>query len=358
MESKGILIIFEPIKEGCFSSFIGGFIFVVLIIGGFFSSVEWIPTLLASYFSSANILPLLLLFALLLEIGAIMQFYAIKWIEAVIIISFFLSVLLLVTNRLLGIYNGLVGQQIPFPNDIIVWIGYIMSCIEIAFIFSSLFIGLPFLILRKIRKQNSICLQTWQPARKNKRLHPFLAFLIIVASVTLVIKISCVYYNNSDYYSTTEETTKTNQFVNTSVFENQTYSNSVVGYVINVDTRLQTFESESRSSEAKFFVNRGECVQILTYDAASGWCCIEYDGQNAYTEIKYIVTKRNVKKGVVVNVNKSLKIYKFPDAQSDSVGSVPQGSSVEILDEDISNNWMIILYDGIVGYVKNDYIEK
>jgi uncharacterized protein YraI len=96
----------------------------------------------------------------------------------------------------------------------------------------------------------------------------------------------------------------------------------------------------------------------LSNDSTTGWCRIEYNGKEAYVETEYIAFEESPTIGVATNASKRVMICKYPDKQSNSAGFVPVGSIVHILDEHINGDWMIIRYNGVVGYVLADYIEK
>lgn len=372
MEQKGILIIFGPIKESCFSSLITSIISCILLIGGFFSSLEWMPVLLGAYFSASNLIPSALLFLLLFEIGAIMQAYEIlRYYNAVAIIAPFLSILLFIANRLLGIYTGLSIEA--FPKAIFTWIGYIMCCIELGFILTAIFVGMAWAIFRTAKESR---LQREVPGkispidsyscsaasrRGSYTLHPFLAFLIIAASTAFVIVLSCVYYNrklNGPNYKSVTVSVGEKSANTTSAPPALTKSADVLyGYIINVDSHLLVFSNESRESVQRYSISRGACINILSDDVTAEWYHIEYQGVEAYAESKYIVVDNSSTTGVVNSAGGSVLIYKFADKQRGSVGRIPNGSTILVLSVDAEGGWYIIRFGDAIGYVMNTYID-
>lgn len=59
----------------------------------------------------------------------------------------------------------------------------------------------------------------------------------------------------------------------------------------------------------------------------------------------------------VVNVKTSLNIRESPDKQSGVVGKVSKGETVEVLSES-RGGWTKIQYNGMIGYVKDSYIQQ
>ncbi len=94
----------------------------------------------------------------------------------------------------------------------------------------------------------------------------------------------------------------------------------------------------------------GEKVEVL--EIADGWAKINYSGQDAYINAKYI---SKVESGTYrVTADSGLKVKATPNGAN--IGTLAHGEEIDVID--ISNGWAKFEYSGQEAYVSAKYLYK
>ena len=93
----------------------------------------------------------------------------------------------------------------------------------------------------------------------------------------------------------------------------------------------------------------GRTVKVL--GISGDWAMIEYKGGVAYVYSEYVVVHRM---GTIVNVNNRVTVRRAPDEESERLGAINKGKSVEIIE--IDGDWAMIVYESGIAYIHSKFV--
>ncbi|MBB6450383.1 N-acetylmuramoyl-L-alanine amidase [Geomicrobium halophilum] len=116
-------------------------------------------------------------------------------------------------------------------------------------------------------------------------------------------------------------------------------------------------EGPSNTEEGIGFLSKGDHIEIYNYADGSSWVQIIYNGDIAYTHMNYldITEKGDVIETANVTAS-SLNVRTGPGASYDSIGTLPSGTLVEIIEFQNGSPWVQIAYDGGYAYTHSGYL--
>lgn len=151
------------------------------------------------------------------------------------------------------------------------------------------------------------------------------------------------------------------------VSETQTVADPTVLHTACQAVTTETINVRSSDSEAADKlgkISKGTTIDVIEV-RVNGWTMVNYEGQNAYVKTDYLEiieapdpagTGENVANGTVV-ANTTVNVRAKADTNSARIGQVLEGSTLEwISDED--NGFSKVIYEGQIGYIKTEYLEK
>ena len=139
------------------------------------------------------------------------------------------------------------------------------------------------------------------------------------------------------------------------------------GKVVNVSTELRIRESASTSSAVIGTLHNGDIVNII--DKNGEWYNIKSNGIVGFIHGDYVQVINSgsseetrpsetpsSSNGKVVNVTSNLRVRSSASTSSSTLGYLLNGEEVTIIGE--TGNWYKINFNGSVGYVSKEYIQK
>ena len=132
---------------------------------------------------------------------------------------------------------------------------------------------------------------------------------------------------------------------------------------VTTDT-INVRSSDSETADKLGSIARGTTVDVIEI-RVNGWSKIMYEGKEAYLKTDYLqVLEEPEEAGVGENVangtaiaNTTVNVRSEASTSSTRIGQVIQGSSVEWI-ADVEDGWSKIIYEGKVGYIKSEFLDK
>lgn len=130
-------------------------------------------------------------------------------------------------------------------------------------------------------------------------------------------------------------------------------------------TALNLRAEPTTSSASLALVSNGASVDVLE-DAVNGWYRVSFNGLNGYMSAEYLrVTildgesaaeqeQEDLGNGKVTLTSGSLNIRTEASTLGAKAGTVPNGTVVAL--DSYADGWYLVTYDGITGYVSEEYI--
>lgn len=123
-------------------------------------------------------------------------------------------------------------------------------------------------------------------------------------------------------------------------------------------TTVNVRASDSEKAERLGRLTAGEQIQVLE-QLVNGWSRVMYEGGEAYIMSKYLNIQESAsqysKIGIVKAVD-TVNIRSQASVDSSRLGTLAVGASVDLLADE--GEWCKIDYEGQIGYVKSEYVEK
>ena len=122
--------------------------------------------------------------------------------------------------------------------------------------------------------------------------------------------------------------------------------------------------SDSETADKLGSIARGTTIDVIEI-RVNGWAKINYEGKEAYLKTDYLQvieepdeagTGENVANGTVV-ANTTVNVRSAASTSSNRIGQVLKGASLEWI-SDVEDGWSKIIYEGKVGYMKSEYLDK
>lgn len=154
--------------------------------------------------------------------------------------------------------------------------------------------------------------------------------------------------------------------------------NSIInkkGYIVNIVTNLRVRQNPSTNSEILGYLRNGQEVNIK--EKIGQWYSIEVNGKLGYVYGDYIkegekINNKNIKQlsenktsinnnniaehsGQIVNVNTALRVRKAPSSNSDILGYLKKGDTLQINSK--SGQWYNVSVGEKSGYVHHAYVQ-
>ena len=145
------------------------------------------------------------------------------------------------------------------------------------------------------------------------------------------------------------------------------------GKVVNITSNLRVRSAASTNSSTLGYLVNGQGVNIT--GETGNWYKIDFKGTTGYVSKDYIQKTTdngsnsngqtgnnngnpqvNSEKGYVVNVQSTLNVRSGAGSNHNIIGHLSNGDKVDIIGE--SGSWYKIKFNGSVGYVSKDYINK
>ena len=152
------------------------------------------------------------------------------------------------------------------------------------------------------------------------------------------------------------------------------------GKVVNVNSNLRVRVDAGDDYDTIGYVCNGQEIKILS--EKGDWYRISFQDKEGYVAKKYISiennsnnqidsasksvdnkanentqkTSQDTKKGKVINVNSELNIRQMPNENSESLGTLKNGDTFEILSK--TGDWYNIKNQNIVGFISSKYVQE
>ena len=129
-------------------------------------------------------------------------------------------------------------------------------------------------------------------------------------------------------------------------------------------TALNLRSEPTTASASLALVSNGASVDVLE-DAVDGWYRVSFNGVNGYMSAEYLLVtvlegesvneeQDDLGNGKVTLTSGSLNIRTEASTLGAKAGTVPNGTVVAL--DSYSDGWYLVTYDGITGYVAEEYI--
>ena len=130
-------------------------------------------------------------------------------------------------------------------------------------------------------------------------------------------------------------------------------------------TALNLRAEPTTSSSSLALVSNGASVDVLE-DAVNSWYRVSFNGLNGYMSAEYLLVtvldgesstepeQDDLGNGKVTLTSGSLNIRTEPSTLGAKAGTVPNGTVVAL--DSYADGWYLVTYDGITGYVSEEYI--
>lgn len=112
---------------------------------------------------------------------------------------------------------------------------------------------------------------------------------------------------------------------------------------------LNVRESPSTDKPRIGQLKRG--AEITVTGVCDDWLCIDLQGNPCYVFAQYT----DYDKPTATVTASALNVRKGPSTDTDKIGSLPNGTTVNVLAEE--NGWVKILHKNTLGYVSREYLQ-
>lgn len=122
-------------------------------------------------------------------------------------------------------------------------------------------------------------------------------------------------------------------------------------------TTVNVRSSDSEQAEKVNKVAGGSKVQVLE-QKANGWSKIQYENKEGYIKSEYLQVEGAALGGEVigsVSAISNVNIRSSASETAEKIGIVAGGDSVDLISKE--NGWCKIQYNGLVGYVKEEFVQ-
>lgn len=132
---------------------------------------------------------------------------------------------------------------------------------------------------------------------------------------------------------------------------------------ITTDT-INVRSSDSEAADKLGKISKGTTIDVIEV-RVNGWSKINYEGKDAYVKTNYLEiiepedpagTGENTANGKA-KANATVNVRAQADANSTRIGQVLEGETIDWI-ADVENGFSKIIYDGKVGYIKSEYLNK
>ena len=132
---------------------------------------------------------------------------------------------------------------------------------------------------------------------------------------------------------------------------------------ITTDT-INVRSSDSEAADKLGKLSKGTTIDVIEV-RVNGWSKIQYQGKDAYVKTNYLEiiepedpagTGDNVANGKV-KANTTVNVRSQANTTSTRIGQVLEGETIDWI-ADVENGFSKVIYDGKVGYVKSEYLDK
>lgn len=132
---------------------------------------------------------------------------------------------------------------------------------------------------------------------------------------------------------------------------------------ITTDT-INVRSSDSEAADKLGKISKGTTIDIIEV-RVNGWSKINYEGKEAYIKTNYLEiiepedpagSGENTANGTVV-ANTTVNVRSQADTNSTRIGQVLEGEKLDWI-ADVENGFSKVIYNGKVGYVKSEYLNK
>ncbi len=122
--------------------------------------------------------------------------------------------------------------------------------------------------------------------------------------------------------------------------------------------------SDSETADKLGSIARGTTIDVIEI-RVNGWAKINYQGKEAYLKTDYLQVieepdeagaGENVANGTAI-ANTTVNVRSEASTSSSRIGQVLKGATIEWI-ADVEDGWSKIIYEGKVGYVKSEYLDK
>ena len=138
----------------------------------------------------------------------------------------------------------------------------------------------------------------------------------------------------------------------------QTFCQAITTDTINVRS------SDSEAADKLGKISKGTTINVIEV-RVNGWSKIKYEGNDAYVKTSYLEiiepkvpseTTENTP-SIKVIANTTVNVRAKADTNSSRIGQVLEGESIDWI-TDVENGFSKVIYDGKVGYIKSEYLNK
>jgi len=132
---------------------------------------------------------------------------------------------------------------------------------------------------------------------------------------------------------------------------------------VTTDT-INVRSSDSETADKLGSIARGTTIDVIEI-RVNGWTKILYNGKEAYLKTDYLQvieepeeagTGENVSNGTVT-ANTTVNVRAEASTSATRIGQVAKGEKLDWI-ADVDNGWSKIIYEGKVGYIKSEYLDK
>ena len=132
---------------------------------------------------------------------------------------------------------------------------------------------------------------------------------------------------------------------------------------ITTDT-INVRSSDSEAADKLGKISKGTTLDVLEV-RVNGWSKIKYQGKDAYIKTNYLEiiepedpagTGENVANGKAT-ANTTVNVRAHADTNSTRIGQVIEGETIDWI-ADVENGFSKVIYDGKVGYIKSEFLNK
>ena len=132
---------------------------------------------------------------------------------------------------------------------------------------------------------------------------------------------------------------------------------------VTTDT-INVRSSDSEAADKLGKLSKGTTIDVIEV-RVNGWSKIQYQGKEAYVKTNYLEiiepedpagTGDNVANGKV-KANTTVNVRSQANTTSSRIGQVIEGETIDWI-ADVENGFSKVIYDGKVGYIKSEYLDK
>ena len=131
------------------------------------------------------------------------------------------------------------------------------------------------------------------------------------------------------------------------------------GGIINADG--VSFRAEPSGEGARLKkLSKGSIVDVLATNVNAQWHKVRYNGETGYVNRLYVdlmESRETDYQATVVNVKESVNVRSKASKSGDILGTAKPGESFVLKDDESSDGWYQIDYNGKTGFVSGDYLQ-